>query len=72
MNYYELLEEKAKLGLDELLEYIKTDRNLLFTLTTNDTEDVISIEIEAWDGDTYNSEFLCSYEFDDQTRKLLD
>lgn len=72
MNYYELLNEKAKLGLDELLEYVKSDRNLLFTLTTDDVKDIILIEIEAWDGDNYNSEFLCSYEFNSQTRKLLD
>ena len=70
INYYELLEEKAKLGFDELLAYLHTDRNLLFTLTTNDDEDTTLIEIEAWDGDTYNSEFLCSYEFDNNGKLL--
>ena len=72
MNYYDLLEEKAKLGFDELLAYLQTDKNLLWTIEFNDNDHTTSIEIETWDEENYNSEFLTSFEFNNKTRKLLD
>lgn len=70
MNYYELLEEKAKLGFDELLAYLQTDKNLLWTIEIDDDDHTTSIEIETWDNDTYNSEYLMSFEFD-QSGKMI-
>lgn len=58
MNYYKLLEEKAKLGLDELLAYLQTDKNLLYTV---DYGSIISVEIETWYEE--NAEYLMSFEF---------
>ena len=72
MNYYDLLEEKAKLGFDELLAYLQTDKNLLCTIEFNDNDHTTSIEIETWDEENYNSEFLTSFEFNNKTGKLLD
>ena len=72
MNYYDLLEEKAKLGFDELLAYLQTDKNLLWTIEFNDNDHTTSIEIETWDEENYNSEFLTSFEFNSKSGKLLD
>ena len=72
MNYYDLLEEKAKLGFDELLAYLQTDKNLLWTIEFNDNDHTTSIEIETWDEENYNSEFLTSFEFNSESGKLLD
>ena len=70
MNYYELLNEKAKLGFDELLAYLKTDKNLLWTVEVDDDEHTTEVEIETWDGEYYNSEFLTSYEFDENGKLI--
>ena len=72
MNYYNLLEEKAKLGFDELLAYLQTDKNLLWTIKIDDEEHITEVEIETWDEENYNSEFLTSFEFNNKTGKLLD
>lgn len=71
MNYYNLLEEKAKLGFDELLAYLQTDRNLLWTIKIDDEEHITEVEIETWDEENYNSEFLTSFEFD-SSGKMID
>ena len=70
MNYYELLEEKAKLGFDELLAYLQTDKNLLWTIEIDDDDHTTSIEIETWDNDTYNSEYLMSFDFDSSGKMI--
>lgn len=70
MNYYELLEEKAKLGFDELLAYLQTDKNLLWTIEFDDYEHTTEVEIETWDEENYNSEYLTSFEFD-QSGKMI-
>ena len=70
MNYYDLLEEKAKLGYDELIAYLQTDRNLLWTIKPNDEEHTTEVEIETWDGEYYNTEFLTSYEFDENGKLI--
>lgn len=70
MNYYDLLDEKAKLGYDELLAYLQTDKNLLWTIEFNDNDHTTSIEIETWDEENYNSEFLTSYEFDENGKLI--
>ena len=62
MNYYELLDEKAKLGMKALIDYLEQDRNLLYTII--DGEDYTEIQIETWD-DCSTTEFLTSYEFDE-------
>lgn len=72
MNYYDLLEKKAKLGFDELLAYLQTDKNLLWTIKIDDEERTTEVEIETWDGENYNSEYLMSFEFDSESGKLLD
>lgn len=64
MNYYELLNEKANLGFDELLAYLQTDKNLLWTIEIDDYEHTTEVEIETWDEENYNSEYLTSFEFD--------
>lgn len=70
MNYYDLLDEKAKLGFDELIAYLQTDRNLLWTIKPNDEEHTTEVEIETWDGEYYNTEFLTSYEFDENGKLI--
>ena len=70
MNYYDLLNEKAKLGFDELLAYLQTDKNLLWTIEFDDYEHTTEVEIETWDEENYNSEFLTSFEFD-QSGKMI-
>ena len=70
MNYYELLNEKAKLGFDELLAYLQTDKNLLWTIEIDDYEHTTEVEIETWDEENYNSEYLTSFEFD-QSGKMI-
>ena len=70
MNYYDLLNEKAKLGFDELLAYLQTDKNLLWTIEFDDCEHTTEVEIETWDEENYNSEYLTSFEFD-QSGKMI-
>ena len=70
MNYYKLLNEKAELGFDELLAYLQTDKNLLWTIEFDDYEHTTEVEIETWDEENYNSEFLTSFEFD-QSGKMI-
>lgn len=70
MNYYELLNEKAKLGFDELLAYLQTDKNLLWTIEFDDYDHTTEVEIETWDEENYNSEYLTSFEFD-QSGKMI-
>lgn len=70
MNYYELLNEKAQLGFDELLAYLQTDKNLLWTIEIDDYEHTTEVEIETWDEENYNSEYLTSFEFD-QSGKMI-
>ena len=70
MNYYDLLDEKAKLGFDELIAYLQTDRNLLWTIKPNGEEHTTEVEIETWDGEYYNTEFLTSYEFNENGKLI--
>ena len=70
MNYYELLNEKANLGFDELLAYLQTDKNLLWTIEIDDYEHTTEVEIETWDEENYNSEFLTSFEFNSSGKMI--
>ena len=70
MNYYDLLEKKAKLGFNELIAYLQTDRNLLWTIKLDDEEHTTEVEIETWDEENYNSEFLTSFEFDENGKLI--
>lgn len=54
MNYYELLNEKAQLGFDELLAYLQTDKNLLWTIEFDDYDHTTEVEIETWKITTLN------------------
>lgn len=69
MNYYELLDEKAKLGLEKFKHELETNPlfdGLLWT-ELSETE----IVIETIDKETLDTEFLTSYEFDPTSGKLL-
>ena len=69
MNYYELLDEKAKLGLEKFKHELETNSifdGLLWT-ELSETE----IVIETIDKETLDTEFLTSYEFDPTSGKLL-
>lgn len=70
MNYYELLNEKAQLGFDELLAYLQTDKNLLWTIEIDDYEHTTEVEIETWDEENYNSEYLTSFEFNSSGKMI--
>ena len=70
MNYYDLLNEKAQLGFDELLAYLQTDKNLLWTIEIDDYEHTTEVEIETWDEENYNSEFLTSFEFNSSGKMI--
>ena len=70
MNYYDLLNEKAKLGFDELLAYLQTDKNLLWTIEIDDDEHTTEVEIETWDEENYNSEYLTSFEFNSSGKMI--
>jgi len=70
MNYYDLLNEKAKLGFDELLAYLQTDKNLLWTIEFDDYDHTTEVEIETWDEENYNSEFLTSFEFNSSGKMI--
>lgn len=72
-NYYELLEEKAKLGLDKF-KY-ELENNLLFDgllwTELNETIGVATeIVIETFDKETYDTEYLTSFEFDDNGKLI--
>ena len=70
LYYYELLNDIAKFGFDVVLAYLKTDKNLLWTVEVDDDEHTTEVEIETWDGEYYNSEFLTSYEFDENGKLI--
>ena len=70
MNYYDLLNEKAKLGFDELLAYLQTDKNLLWTIEFDDYDHTTEVEIETWDEENYNSEYLMSFEFNSSGKMI--
>lgn len=70
MNYYDLLNEKAQLGFDELLAYLQTDKNLLWTIEFDDYEHTTEVEIETWDEENYNSEYLTSFEFNSSGKMI--
>lgn len=74
MNYYELLDEKAKLGLDKFkyeLENNPLFDGLLWTELNETIGQATEIVIETFDKENYNTEFLTSYEFDNKSGKLL-
>lgn len=65
MDYYELLDEKAKQGLDKFkyeLENNPSFDGLLWTEIKNE-HNLTEIVIETFDKDTYDTEYLTSYEF---------
>lgn len=73
MNYYELLDEKAKLGLDKFkyeLENNPLFDGLLWTELNETIGVATEIVIETFDKETYDTEFLTSYEFDNNGKLL--
>ena len=74
MNYYELLDEKAKLGLEKFKHELETNSifdGLLWTELIETIGHPTEIVIETFDEETYDTEYLCSYEFDPTSGKLL-
>ena len=66
MNYYKLLDEKAKLGLEKFKHELDTNSifdGLLWTLIDENEYGETEIVIETFDRETYDTEFLTSYEF---------
>lgn len=66
MNYYELLDELAKTGLDNFKHELGTNSiydGLLWTIM-DETDEMTTIDIETWDEETLDAEFLTRYEFD--------
>ena len=73
MNYYELLEEKAKLGLDKFkyeLENNPLFDGLLWTIEFDDCEHTTEVKIETFDKENYNTEFLTSFEFNNNKKMI--
>lgn len=73
MNYYELLDEKAKLGLDKFkyeLENNPLFDGLLWTVLDETIGQPTEIVIETFDKETYDTEFLTSYEFDENGKVI--
>lgn len=73
MNYYELLDEKAKLGLDKFkyeLENNPLFDGLLWTVLDETIGQPTEIVIETFDKETYDTEFLTSYEFDENGKLI--
>lgn len=73
MNYYELLDEKAKLGLDKFkyeLENNPLFDGLLWTELNETIGQATEIVIETFDKETYDTEFLTSYEFDENGKLI--
>lgn len=73
MNYYELLEEKAKLGLDKFKYELETNSifdGLLWTVIDVNENGVTEIVIETFDKENYNTEYLTSYEFDENGKLI--
>lgn len=74
MNYYDLLEEKAKLGLDKFkyeLENNPIFDGLLWTELDETIGKATEIVIETFDRENYNTEYLTSFEFDSESGRLL-
>lgn len=73
MNYYELLDEKAKLGLDNF-KYELENNPLFSGLLWTELNEIIGVAteivIETFDKENYNTEFLTSYEFDENGKLI--
>ncbi len=66
MNYYELLDKWAKAGLNNFKHELETNpisNGLLWTIM-DETDEMTTIDIETWDEETLDAEFLTRYEFD--------
>jgi len=73
MNYYKLLDEKAKLGLEKFKHELETNSifdGLLWTIIDVNEDGVTEIVIETFDKETYDTEFLTSYEFDEDGKVI--
>lgn len=67
MSYYKLLNKLAKTGLDNFKHELDTNSiydGLLWTIIDINEDGVTEIVIETFDKETYDTEFLTSYEFD--------
>jgi len=73
MNYYELLDENAKLGLEKFKYALETNSifdGLLWTVIDVNENGVTEIVIETFDKENYDTEFLTSYEFDENGKLI--
>lgn len=63
MNYYDILEKKAKLGFERFINFIREDKNLLYNIDeTEDDETEVSVEIFD---DDMGTELVGTYIFND-------
>ena len=68
ITYYKLLDELAEKGLDVFKKELDTNplyKGLLWTII-DETNDITRIDIETWDEKNLESEFLTTYEFDNE------
>lgn len=73
MNYYELLDKLAKTGLDNFKYELETNSiydGLLWTELNETIGQPTEIVIETFDKETYDTEFLTSYEFDENGKLI--
>lgn len=62
---YEILEKKAIEGLDDLIMYVDSDRNLTYEENEFEEDKEIEIEVYAYDEDMC-TEIVGTYYFDDE------
>lgn len=73
MNYYELLDKLAKTGLDNFKHELETNSiydGLLWTELNETIGVATEIVIETFDKENYNTEYLTSYEFDENGKLI--
>lgn len=63
MNSYEILIEKAKLGVDELMDYVDNDKSLVAIKTVYAEDSSISVDISTFDN-CMGTDFLIGFDFD--------
>lgn len=67
INLYDMCEEKAKQGLDTFKKFLNNTKDLLYTVIEQDGIGEVEVEYFA-DEDCILTEFLGSWEFDDEDK----
>lgn len=63
MNYYDILEEKAKADFEQFMNFIRNDKNLLYDITETENGET-EIEVSVFD-DNMCIDFIGSFAFND-------